>query len=204
MNLFSFLSSPSLSCGPNAFYRWDPASLSITLEAVRPIPAGSEITIPYIDCLQPRVDRRKQLKSLYHFDCYCQHCDVHWSEPNAVVQSDMNRRELLEFNNQTPTFEDWCESDAPDDALIELHLRALKIRVAEGLELFQYKRHIDLIAMCYGALEDTKNFRCWIERARNACAEGMPGYETEVMGKWIQDPRKFPVWGWRRSGPPTS
>ncbi|KAL0575781.1 hypothetical protein V5O48_006200 [Marasmius crinis-equi] len=188
------------SCGPNALWRWDPTSFSITLEAVRPISAGSEITIPYIDCLQPRAERRKQLKSLYQFDCYCQHCDIHWSEPNAAAKSDMNRKELREFWSRLPSFDAWCSNrKAPEDALIKLHLRGLELRAAEGLETFTYKRHIDSIAMCYGALEDAESFRCWMERARNATMEEKTEKEMGVLMTWIEDPRRFPVWGWRRS-----
>ncbi|KAG7087270.1 hypothetical protein E1B28_013249 [Marasmius oreades] len=202
ISLFLDMSRVNHSCGPNAMWRWDPSSFSITLEAVRPISEGSEITIPYIDCLQSRAERRKQLKALYNFDCYCQYCDVHWSEPNASVQSDLDRKELLEFStssHRVPSFESWyADKNLPDDALIELHLWALETRAKEGLELFAYKKHIDVIAMCFGALEDVENFRCWTERARNARMEEKTESEIAVLETWIQDPRMFPVWGWRR------
>ncbi|KAK1232570.1 hypothetical protein PQX77_004281 [Marasmius sp. AFHP31] len=188
------------SCGPNAFYRWDAPSLSITLEAVRPISAGSEITIPYIDCLQPRADRRKQLKTLYNFDCFCKHCDVHWSEPNVSIKSDMNRRKIREFWDRTPSFDNWCESDDPDDALINLHIDALEMRAAEGMESYVYKKHIEIIAMCYGSMKDKDNFICWMERGVAANKEAKPDV-AGVFAKWTQDLRTFPAWGCRARAP---
>ncbi|KAG6806905.1 hypothetical protein H0H93_002252, partial [Arthromyces matolae] len=37
------------SCGPNAAHKWDLASFSTSLYALRPIVAGEEITIIYTD-----------------------------------------------------------------------------------------------------------------------------------------------------------
>ncbi|KAF9264285.1 SET domain-containing protein [Marasmius fiardii PR-910] len=204
IGLFLDMSRVNHSCGPNAMWRWDPFSFSVVLEAVRPISSGSEITIPYIDCLQPRSERRRQLKVLYGFDCFCQHCDVHWSASKVSAQSDVNRQELREFGSGSshdgvPSFDAWySDKTSSDDGLIKLHLWALQTRAQEGVELFAYKKHIDVIAMCYGALEDVENFRCWTERAKNASLEVKSESEMAVLEKWIEDPRRFPVWGWRK------
>ncbi|ESK85061.1 set domain-containing protein [Moniliophthora roreri MCA 2997] len=197
--LFPDMARVNHSCGPNALWRWDSLNLMLTLEAVRPIAAGSEITIPYIDCLQPRSSRRHQLKSIYGFECHCDFCDIHWgSLPTGVHSSDSTRMELAEFWDRLPPFEEWCsDTTAEDEELIKMHIRALELREQEGTQGFCYKKHIEAIAMCYGSLADVEGFRVWTERARRLRISGGEFAAPAVLEKWLDDPREFPVWGMR-------
>jgi SET domain len=62
----------SHSCDPNAFYV--NSGTRLWYRAVRPIAAGEEITIPYIDLLQPRWKRRRELVQQKAFWCECPRC----------------------------------------------------------------------------------------------------------------------------------
>ncbi|KAK0718765.1 hypothetical protein B0T21DRAFT_55750 [Apiosordaria backusii] len=71
------------SCVPNAFIGFD--KRTATLRAERPIKAGEEITISYIENDKPRSVRRQGLK-LYHFECDCPRC-VHDLDVYQVAQT---------------------------------------------------------------------------------------------------------------------
>lgn len=85
----------------------------------------------------------------------------------------------------------------PDDYLTNLSERALQLRDAEGLQLFQSRKHIDDMVMCYAALEDIDMFRSYVTKAME-CRKGGPLEHRLVLECWLEDPAHFPVWGLRR------
>ncbi|KAJ7572618.1 hypothetical protein C8J56DRAFT_790580 [Mycena floridula] len=191
--LFLNVSRCNHSCGPNAVWKWDAESFSLTLQAVRPISDGQEVTIQYIDSTLPRDQRREKLRALYGFDCRCSHCTCKGSH------SDLARRELQDFWKCVPSFETWStDSRLSRDLLIRAHERAIKMRESEGLELFDYRKHVDAIAMCYGALGDLKSFRHWVNLAKQ-CRGDADIEHVIVLDLWLENPETFPVWGWRKS-----
>jgi SET and MYND domain-containing protein len=67
LNLINHDCTPNVvavSCGPNIFVR-----------AIRPIKAGDELFISYIDQSPTSTDRKQILKDQYYFDCTCKTCD---------------------------------------------------------------------------------------------------------------------------------
>ncbi|KAF8885568.1 hypothetical protein CPB84DRAFT_1750156 [Gymnopilus junonius] len=143
-----------------------------------------------------------------------------------------------------PSFKEWCEDlTLPADLLIKAHTQALELLQREGLGILDtypgsypptwpkfshisdndirihplrdLGRHIDVIAMCYGALEDVDNFMLWIRKVAEARGFNLDapsggdrsrpvslGLKDErlVFVKWITNPLSFPVWGWRAKG----
>ncbi|KAJ6589442.1 hypothetical protein B0H19DRAFT_921857 [Mycena capillaripes] len=193
--IFPNISRCNHSCGPNAKWQWDAASFSLSLVALRPIQAGREITVAYLTPTYSRAERRTKLKSMYGFSCRCEFC----ARPTSMTSmSDAARSELREFWVALPSFEAWClDANMPDHALIDVHKRAVSLLEAEGLEMLEYGKHLDAIAMGYGALRDVEHFRAWACRARDC--RPMDTDASWVLQKWINDPETFPVWGWRTS-----
>ncbi|KAJ7202596.1 hypothetical protein GGX14DRAFT_370187 [Mycena pura] len=183
------------SCAPNARHDWDPTSLSLALTAVRPIPAGDEITVSYIPLEQPLSARRALLQATYNFACACTAC----VRPAAAAASDAARAELRSFWERTPAFETWvADRRLRDTLLADAHARAVALIEAEGLEgLTEYARHLDALAMAYGALGDVGRFRAWAWRARDARPVG-DADAARVLQGWITHPETFPVWRWRQ------
>ncbi|KAJ7281033.1 hypothetical protein C8J57DRAFT_1501230 [Mycena rebaudengoi] len=185
------------ACAPNAEWTWDCDTFTLSLEAVRPILAGEEITLAYIAPLNSCARRRDALRSGFNFTCRCDSCAL--PDAAAIDASDAAREELRTFWTRIPSFEAWCpDARLPDHLLIDAHKRALALIRQEGLHTLQYRRHLDAIAMGYGALMDVDNFRKWTRRARDyrpAKSEDA----ARVLQEWIADPASFPVWGWRRS-----
>ncbi|KAJ3797852.1 hypothetical protein GGU11DRAFT_43970 [Lentinula aff. detonsa] len=207
--LFLKTSRCNHSCGPNAVWRFDRSSFTLTLSAVRAIHSGEEITISYINPFLPRHTRRTQLQSKWNFVCHCTHCDAPWTFPGAIAQSDKARNELSTFFKKLPDWEQWCLDENNEQSMIETHLRAMQMREKEGLEGFQdgngpeivaYMKHIDALVMCYGALADVQGFMKWVRKAREVkLAQGPDNaLHVKVLDLWLKEPRKFYVWGWKR------
>ncbi|KAJ4476474.1 hypothetical protein C8J55DRAFT_490162 [Lentinula edodes] len=106
------------------------------------------------------------------------YCDVPWTLPGAISQSDKARYELKMFFKKLLDWEQWCLDGQNKYNLIEMHLRAMQMREKEGLEGF---RGVDIagnskdvvLVMCYGALANAKEFRKWVNKAREVkLAEG--------------------------------
>ncbi|KAJ7646927.1 hypothetical protein FB45DRAFT_734866 [Roridomyces roridus] len=183
------------SCSPNAAWHWDISTFSLSLKALRPLSKGEEITVTYITPTYSRAERRVRLQAMYNFTCACAAC----GQPTSQ-SSDAARLELHSFWSSTtlPSFETWClDGSLSDHLLIDAHKRAVELIATEGLEvLADYGKHLDAIAMGYGALKEVKLFREWAGRARNARADDAG---VKVLQKWINEPETFPVWGWRKS-----
>lgn len=84
-------------CRPNAAYYVDQSTLMHITTAVRPIKAGEEITITYLDPLTPRADRQERAQSHWGFGCTCSHCSA---SPDEVVESDKRLKELKWIEGQ--------------------------------------------------------------------------------------------------------
>ncbi|KAJ8523417.1 hypothetical protein ONZ45_g139 [Pleurotus djamor] len=182
------------SCVPNTIRRWHPSTLTLNLEAVRPIKPGEQITVPYIPPDQPRSERVAQLQDAYNFTCRCPAC--HLSEKRRSVDDDV-RQQLHDFYEKFPSFERWCFDLAfPDDLLIRAHQRVLDLIEKTELEALGRQTHIDAIAMCYGALGDEEQFTSWINQVSEARVKRYPE-SAPVFEKWTANPQAFPLWNWR-------
>jgi SET and MYND domain-containing protein len=70
--LFDRISLLNHSCDPNAVVLFDGAAAIV--RALKPIAAGDELTISYIDRATDRYERQQQLMSQYFFTCSCSRC----------------------------------------------------------------------------------------------------------------------------------
>lgn len=60
------------SCIPNCYSEW--SGIRLVFKALYPIPAGSELTISYIDAHASTRKRKEELKNAYYFGCICARC----------------------------------------------------------------------------------------------------------------------------------
>ena len=156
-------------------------------------------------------ERQDILSKFYGFKCLCSLCVV----PSDNIQNDRARvstctetKPKTKADSETtlpssllPSFEKWCQDPTfPNDILINAHICALKLseqgdrHPTRDMDI----KHLDAIAMCYGALEDVDNFRKWMERLSEMRSRTKPNQKL-VFSKWLSNPTTFPVWGWRRA-----
>jgi hypothetical protein len=144
---FTDVSLPSYSCSPNSIWTFDPLSLSFQLWAVRKIPAGEQVTLPYITCSDDYEERRVWLVN-YGFECTCPACLDH-------KESDIRRCAI--FHSKMGTMDQiklWIKSKSfSDDFLISPAMKHLKQMEAEGLEsIDQYCDRLAEVFLCSVAL----------------------------------------------------
>ncbi|RPA84054.1 SET domain-containing protein [Ascobolus immersus RN42] len=62
------------SCVPNAVTHWNRETECLNLHAVRDIEVGEEVTLGYIMLVKSGVERRRELRERWRFDCKCEAC----------------------------------------------------------------------------------------------------------------------------------
>ena len=207
------------SCGPNAAIKWNLATLSASLYALRPIRTGEEILKTYIDPVLPRATRVAILLKNYRFSCDCPWCHVRHPESSnnnanarppdeklafspmelaQIAASDNNRALLLEWVFTHPGYLKWStDLCRPDDLVISAHLEALKLIDKEGLQGLQ-NLFTEEIAMCYAILGDDAEFRRWGQMVVQLSRVEDPPLATKFE-EWLEDPpKKLKKWAWRK------
>lgn len=98
MGLFPSLSFVNHSCDPNTFCRWSPRQHEMRLLANRPIAAGEQIFVSYlnrssdteegyyIESVQERRKRRLWLKENFYFECKCLTCEKQLTDHESNQQ----------------------------------------------------------------------------------------------------------------------
>jgi len=71
-------------CAPNCESVQQGAGGLMEIIARRPIPAGTELCIKYIDCDVPVSARRQELQRSYHFFCRCERCEAESANPHRA------------------------------------------------------------------------------------------------------------------------
>ncbi|TFY74290.1 hypothetical protein EWM64_g9722 [Hericium alpestre] len=157
------LSCLNHSCHPNASIHFNPLSFSFKLHAVRPIPAGAEITVTYIQLIVPTTTCQAKLVH-FSFTCTCTAC----SDPRA---SDKCRAELEAMPCHTPTeMFAWLLRSGrcmPADFLTHPNAHVLMLAEEEGVQDADlYTMHLEQLCIAYGMLGQHKEYL-------RACAQFM-------------------------------
>ena len=195
----------STSCGPNAAIKWDRAALTLTLYALRAIPAGVEIHKTYLDPALPRAERTAHLLKNYRFACDCPWCAIRAdgapldpAELARVAVSDARRAALGRWILTHLRYKKWSRDLArADDVVIAGHLEALELIRLEGMEGLQ-NLFIEEIAMCYALLGDLDEFVRWGNMTVQLSRIEDPPVAARFE-EWLVDPRKrMKQWAWRK------
>ncbi|KAJ7072078.1 hypothetical protein C8F01DRAFT_1076264 [Mycena amicta] len=128
------------SCAPNAIHRFDPNSFTLTIHALRPITKGEEIFISYIDLTStPTREARRAI---------CRTSIISPAAAQFVLSPPPPLKTAMPVGSVSAT--------------------AIEDMTTEGLHYrFRYFLHLLLLAGCYAALMDTRNFRLWLGKARD-------------------------------------
>lgn len=184
------------SCGPNAAWKWDFASLSSTLFALRDIKPGEEICHTYVHPLQSRAKRWKKLKPDYRFECDCPWCTL--PTPEAQEESDKNREYVGMYLQTRPSYAKWStDLCLPDTFVIDSHLAVSTVIRKEGLDRL-IPLFLEEIVRCLAELGDEHEFRRWAGETIKLCRVGNRPL-AEELEMILQNPEKnCPKWGRRK------
>ncbi|KAF8637089.1 hypothetical protein AX17_002994 [Amanita inopinata Kibby_2008] len=162
------LSRVNHSCTPNAIQRWCLIDMMFELRALRPIKKGEQVSITYLEPLQTRSQRRRELQAKYSFKCNCPICSLPQVES---TRSDI-RRTLLRTASEKDNPQDdaslraWiADAFLPDDYIIEQSMKFVKIMDEEGLcESDVWRVHYPRLTKAYCALKDSNNAKLWAKK----------------------------------------
>ncbi|GAB1317386.1 SET domain-containing protein [Madurella fahalii] len=90
MAVYPAVSRINHACMPNAYTRFMPEKLQVSVAAAKDIEEGEEITISYLTLGQPSEERKKNIKQ-WGFECTCSLCTASKAEIEA---SDARRRQI--------------------------------------------------------------------------------------------------------------
>lgn len=173
-------------CRPNAAYYVDQSTLMHITTAVRPIKAGEEITITYLDPLAHRADRQERAQSHWGFGCTCPHCSA-TAEEN--VESDTRLKEIKWIEGQ---LEDLKNSS--NDVSVGLITYLVKLYEDERLHCRIANAYI-LAALNFNVLgydqRAVKYAALAIDALKIEKGDGSPYVET--MEELKRDPKKHPT-----------
>ena len=79
------------SCAPNCIMTYDLRTQVQSVRTVCAVPAGTELTHPYLDPMTPRARRQRELQEEYGFSCSCRLCSVTHSSGSAQEASATSR-----------------------------------------------------------------------------------------------------------------
>ncbi|KAF8470423.1 hypothetical protein DFH94DRAFT_637585 [Russula ochroleuca] len=203
--VFETFSRLNHSCCPNAMFRWDRATFSGEIRALRPISAGEEVTISYFQgILEPAAvthERQKFLLECYNFKCACPVC----GRPSEVCNRSDEERPIISVSitdigkYYREMAEDWIIDEGNDRARLPDYLHA--VEEALDREMIFYPTYwINLaraIVTARCAIGEVKAARKWAARA----AQHMRA-ATGSDGGWdaiAKEPEKCEWWrAWDR------
>jgi hypothetical protein len=106
-------------CRPNAHYYFDWQAMTHHVHAIRTISVGEEITVSYIDPVQPVTQRKEYLKSSWGFDCDCSSCTA---PAPVALESDNRIDEILDLQQKlTDTDVAFVDAPAMAELLVSLY-----------------------------------------------------------------------------------
>jgi len=172
-------------CAPNAIFQINSSTLTHTVRATRPIGMDEEITIAYINPLEPFAKRQRYLSSSFGFKCTCSRC-LRGKAADAA---------LAEITALEESLSQWA--DPISGASIKQAERLIEIHQEEGLEGYLDPAHC-LAALMYNSVGSLRG----VEKYVKLCVEGIElrlGPWAEDLSAWremMDDPRRH--WSWMR------
>ncbi|ERS99739.1 hypothetical protein HMPREF1624_03103 [Sporothrix schenckii ATCC 58251] len=189
--VFPEISRLNHDCRPNADYHFDYDTLTQHIHAVRPIAAGEEITVSYMDLIKPRKARMDKLKHTWGFECGCSLCTQNRPMTRA---SDARIAQILDLRDE---FRDYTVTSRATPQMAELFISLFE---QERLDAMLYE------AYSYAAVEYNGDGEPWLatKYARLAIEAGLMSVGTHdadvvEMRQLAADPWKHWSWMLRKS-----
>ncbi|CAK7220418.1 SET domain-containing protein 5 [Sporothrix bragantina] len=184
--VFPEISRLNHDCRPNADYHFDHDTLTQHIHAVRPIAAGEEITVSYMDLIKTRKQRLDKLKATWGFPCSCSLCT---QNRHLTKASDARIKQIQDLRNE---FRDYTSSSRATPEMAELFISLYE---QERLDAMLYE------AYSYAAIEWNGAGEPWraVKYARLAIETGLMSVGTHdedviEMRRLAVDPWKH--WSW--------
>ncbi|GAA6037178.1 hypothetical protein JCM8097_008773 [Rhodosporidiobolus ruineniae] len=185
--LFLLASKINHSCRPNLIRFWAPELGAVRLVASQPVRAGEELTIYYVDPVQPRKKRQEELMRKFNFTCTCAACSLVGDE---LAASDKRCDDIQEVIAYVPTL-----VNRPDVLLLGVRF-ALPLLEEENLQIYRAMLAYDAFNACIG-WSDLENAKKWIAKALEykELEVGKDAADYKRYKELLEDPTKHIMYG---------
>ncbi|GAB1316967.1 SET domain-containing protein 5 [Madurella fahalii] len=183
--VFPEVSRLNHDCAPNLGYYFDSATLSQRVYAVRDILPGEELTVSYVDVIQPSSVRQARLNSGWSFNCTCPRCTL---EPHLLSESDDRVAHMQQLRRE---LDDYSTAATPEKAELLVTLYEL-----EGLQVRIYEAYYRAALEWNGvgdAARAARYARLCLDKGLLLRGEDRPFVES--MRDLLRDPKRH--WSWR-------
>ncbi|KAI1337883.1 hypothetical protein F5Y15DRAFT_425587 [Xylariaceae sp. FL0016] len=193
--VFPHISRLNHDCRPNADYYFDPVTLTQNIHATRSILPGEEITVSYINTLQPREARRERIERTWHFLCACSLCTA---PRHQTAASDARIAQIAELTAHLRDSSSSSASSSPSPQMAELLVSLYEQERLWGSIHEAYAQ----AAVAYSAVGEAwmavKYARLAVQRG--LAAKGPRDGEVGDMEGLAEDPGGHWSWGIRMPG----
>ncbi|KAF5711077.1 SET domain-containing protein [Fusarium mundagurra] len=180
------------SCLPNSHNNWNSEAGHETIHALRPIKAGEEITISYVEGGPSNV-RRPILKESFGFDCACSLCSL---PPSQLQASDDRRVRIQQLDTSIKNV--FTMKDNPESSLKACLSLLHTLREEYGVCVAPHSARLYYeafrICIAHGAIGGPTTFAERSYQARVIC-EGEDSPETLRMKSLVMEPKAHSSFG---------
>lgn len=175
------------ACRPNAYYRFNDATLTLDVFALRPISSNEEITFSYGFSFEPHEKRQKALEATWGFRCRCPLCS---SNSTSRAASDTRVADIAGIKAALPT----SLNDIPQ--YIAGLPRLISLLDEENL-LTEMPMYEEILAYAWSAVKEEGRAKAWAERASEhwAVVAGRDSWEAKRSRELSADVKGHYTWG---------
>lgn len=188
--VFANVSRINHSCRPNAKHTWNASLKQQTVYAIRPIAAGHELTLSYLQ--GGTYDQRQQeLQSFFGFTCTCDLCSKPLTERAA---SDSRIQHAQNLNDAIGDY-DACRS-SPMRVLADARKLLELYREEDIIDDRVPNVYYDLFQVC-AMHSDAARASVFAEEycALKRASEGPMSTAASEVGLYVERPERFASWG---------
>ncbi|KAK1763503.1 hypothetical protein QBC33DRAFT_459372 [Phialemonium atrogriseum] len=184
---FTEVSRLNHDCQPNCGYYFDHTTLSLKVIAATDISPGEELSVSYIDVLQPRSKRQGYLHTHWGFHCSCKRCTA---DAHLAAESDSR---IAQIHRLRAELDDYSDSSTATPAKAELLVLLFELEGAAGrMHEALYRAAIEWSGVG-DAARAVKYARLCLDRGLRFRGQGRPFEES--MRRLLEDPEVH--WSWR-------
>ena len=185
MCLFPRVARINHACRPNAYAKFEPATLRMRVVALREIEQGEEVSISYGRVELPYVERRRLYQEGWGFECGCEMCA---KDGKARGESDRKRER---FRALKKILEEVTAETFDAGRVLEWEEEVLKLSEEEGLEVL-VAEDMERLAYVYAGMGDVRRAKEWARKAREnlllwTVAEGRPDFELKRVEELLRE-----------------
>ncbi|KAI5477363.1 glycoside hydrolase family 3 protein [Pseudohyphozyma bogoriensis] len=202
LGIFAVASRMNHSCVPNVSTTYNVTSRAISIYALSPLPAGTELFTSYISLLAPLSYRQNTLYKTYNFHCRCVVCShAYKGTPqgdNLSLESERRRKRVGLLSR---VLGGWEEGGIRPETVVKVAAEVLGdggVLEKEGLLSLrgEFWRRVCAVTAAHHSATHTKG-AAYSAYTSYVLTHGEKSTQCQDMKLFMKDPRRHPMWAKR-------